>query len=71
MGANVVAAVNWNDAQRRVAKSYREWIRSVCFPPWFTLELLEYCGMAVLAGWIGLGWIGTWMEKEGRIGGAG
>jgi len=22
-------AVNWNDARRRVLKSYREWIRSV------------------------------------------
>lgn len=59
MGANVVAAVNWNDAQRRVAKSYREWIRSVCHPR-YTLERYgcEYCGLSGLAGLIGLDWDG-------------
>lgn len=31
-GADAEIAVNWNDAHRRVLKSYREWIRSVCFP---------------------------------------
>ncbi|RDW70163.1 hypothetical protein BP5796_08560 [Coleophoma crateriformis] len=26
-------SVNWADAHRRVLKSYREWLRSVRFPP--------------------------------------
>jgi len=48
--ANCVAAVNWHDAQRRVLKSYREWIRSVRLPTsagpsrciWRELELYKW-----------------------------
>ena len=30
--ANIISAVNWRDAQQRVIKSYRDWVRAVCIP---------------------------------------
>ena len=39
--ANEKIAVNWNDAHRRVLKSYREWIRSVRVPTILTLLLIR------------------------------
>lgn len=39
--ANAGIAVNWNDAHRRVLKSYREWIRSVRKTPIITYVYLK------------------------------
>lgn len=32
VNANLLSAVNWADAKRRVFKSYRDWLRAVSLP---------------------------------------
>lgn len=59
--------MNWQDAQRRVAKSYREWIRSVCPTPLLPLRIIRILWSSWV-GRIGLNGVGMGVEREGRIG---